>query len=174
MMRSGGTRAGSSVCKLLTRSIAPMSHGRADRSSMYEVKLYNLRVFAVRVGVVESVAEVEALWAEMRTCLGQTKGLVVATADWRIGALYRQEVSDALLGILKNDSPKLERSAHIVGPSALLGMQVERMVREARLPTRKVFRVLDEAVAYLGEVLTPDETKWLRNWYGTLPGTARG
>jgi hypothetical protein len=144
-----------------------------DRSLLYEVKLYNLRVFAVRVSAIDTVAEVNALWAEMRASLSQVKGLVVATADWRIGALYRPEVSDALLGILKNDSPKLERSAHLVGPSALLGLQVERMVREARLPTRKVFRVLDEAVTYLGQALTPDETTWLRNWYGTLPTDGR-
>jgi hypothetical protein len=114
---------------------------------VYEVKLYNRRVFAVRVSAIDAVAEVDALWAEMRTTLAQAKGRVVATADWRIGALYRPEVSDALLGILRNDSPKLELSAHLVGPSALLGLQVERMVREARLPTRKVFRVLDDAVA---------------------------
>jgi hypothetical protein len=141
---------------------------------LYEVKLYNLRVLAVRAGVIETVAEVNALWAEMRASLAQVKGRAVATADWRVGALYRPDVSEALLGILKNDSPKLERSAHLVGPGALLGLQVERLVREARLPTRKVFRVLDEAVAYLGVALQPDETTWLRNWYGTLPTDARG
>jgi hypothetical protein len=140
---------------------------------LYEVKLYNRRVFAVRVSAIDTVAEVDALWAEMRASLGQAKGLVVATADWRIGALYRPEVSDALLGILRNDSPKLELSAHLVGPSALLGLQVERMVREARLPTRKVFRVLDEAVAYLGQALTQDETMWLRKWYGAVQGSGR-
>jgi hypothetical protein len=136
---------------------------------VYEVKLHNKRVFAVRLGVIEHMDEVRALWEAMRAELMTTKGLVVAAADWRLGAIYRPEITEGMLGILKADNPRLELSAHVLGSSALLNLQIERLVREAGKSSRRIFRTAGEAHAFLSTALTAPEAAWLKQWYDAIP-----
>jgi hypothetical protein len=140
---------------------------------VHQVKLHDHRVLAVRLGVIEQADEVRVLWEAMRAELLTTKGLVVATADFRLGMIYPPEVTEGLLGILKADNPRVERSAHIIGPSAILGLQIERIVREAGKPSRRIFRSVPDALAFLGPMLTPSQSAWLEQWYETLPSGAQ-
>jgi hypothetical protein len=136
---------------------------------VYEVKLHNKRVFVVRLGIIEQMDEIRALWEAMRAELMTTKGLVVALADWRTGAIYRPDVTEGMLGILKADNPRIERSAHVMGASATLNLQIERLVREGGNPSRRAFRTPSEALAFLSPALTPAEAAWLKQWYDAMP-----
>jgi hypothetical protein len=82
----------------------------------------------------------------------------VICADWRAAATVSQDVSAVLLSMLKSAHPLLARSAVILHPvHATFALQAERLVKEAGWPHRRTFRVPDDALAWLGEVLSPDE-----------------
>ena len=132
---------------------------------MYEVLEHSQRIVAVRVTSIPTVDVARALGRDVLAAVGQARGPVIATADLRRAGLFTPEVAEAILAILRADNPRLERSAHIVGSSATFALQIERVVREAANPRRRVFRSAPDALAYLAEVLTPSQTAWLRAFY---------
>lgn len=82
----------------------------------------------------------------------------VLLADHRPVVVYPQPVTDRLVELFQLMNTRLERVAIIVSPSnATMILQLERLVREARFPMRKVFHEPDGAVEHLREALDPDE-----------------
>ena len=143
---------------------------------MYEVKLHDRRILTARVTSCDTVDEARSIALAIRDALTNAPGLVVATADFRAAALFKPEVTEVLVAILKSDNPKVERSGHVVGGSAISALQIERTVREAGNPARRVFRSIPDVEAYLGEVLTLQQRAWLHAWYveGTPGSSAPG
>jgi hypothetical protein len=127
------------------------------------VESHESRLIVVRIGAC-TVDEARVLAAQVGAAIKQAPGPVIASADFRPANIFAQEVIDVFLALLKSDNPKIDRSGHLVG-TAMLALQIERMVREANNPRRRVFRTVSDAVAYLGEALTIPQLAWLRAWY---------
>lgn len=118
-----------------------------------------------RVGrVVELTLEAPVTPADLQGCVSRL--MVMATAitskfllvsDCRKVHTLAPEVADGFGKLMRSDNRRLERSALLLGESATLNLQVERMVRESQNPMRRTFRTADALVTWLGEVMTPAE-----------------
>jgi hypothetical protein len=90
---------------------------------------------------------------------------LVANAPFRVVGLldlshvrvFGREDAELLVAVMREDNPRVERTAIFVNGEALFGMQMERLVRAAAHPRRQVFRAAGAAIAWLAEVLTPEE-----------------
>ena len=84
-------------------------------------------------------------------------GRYACLLDLHDAQVFPQPVADAFLATMRNDNARLERTAVLVGQSATLGFQIQRMIMEANLPRRKMFHTAGELEAWLGEVLSEPE-----------------
>jgi hypothetical protein len=91
---------------------------------------------------------------------------VVFCVDWREATVFTPEVSARFLEIMKNDNPKIERSAFLIGKKAIFGMQLERLIASAGSPNRKTFRESFDLGVWLAHVLTPLERVRLVQFMG--------
>jgi len=66
-------------------------------------------------------------------------------------------VTKSLVGLIRQDGPRVERNGFLVGTGAVFSMQIERIIRESGAPGRRTFRTPHELGAWLGELLTPTE-----------------
>lgn len=78
--------------------------------------------------------------------------------------VFPPAVAQALSQLLSGASSHVERSAMLIGDSAVFSLQVERVIRDANNPNRRAFRNGGELVAWLGEVLTPGERRELERF----------
>jgi hypothetical protein len=89
----------------------------------------------------------------------------VICADWRMANLLAPEVADALVDLLRQGNSHFERSAVLLaGRNPVFELQVERVIREAANPSRRVFRKVPEMRAWLSEILSPAETWRVREF----------
>jgi hypothetical protein len=86
----------------------------------------------------------------------------VVVMDFRRAAILPPELADTLVGLLHGPNPGLLRNGILVPTaSPTVAMQLTRIVREAKSDRRRVFRVVRELAAWLGEVLDPSESNRL-------------
>jgi hypothetical protein len=93
----------------------------------------------------------------------------VLCADHRPVLIYRQEVADRLSALFALMNSRLARVAVLVSRSnATLAMQLERIVREAKYPSRRVFYEAIEAERFLapslGDAATQQAHAFLDAW----------
>jgi hypothetical protein len=90
---------------------------------------------------------------------------LVASAPFRVVGLldisrvrvFGREDAELLVAVMREDNPRVERTAILINGEALFGMQMERLVRAAALPRRQVFRAAGPAIAWLAEILNREE-----------------
>lgn len=116
---------------------------------------------------LQDVAEASTYSSELtRHVQGSSRSLVLC-ADHRRVAIYSQPVADELarlFGIMNN---RLERVAVLVSRSnATLALQLERIVREARNPNRRVFYDVAPALEHLSSALDAMELQRARDFLG--------
>jgi hypothetical protein len=130
-------------------------------------------VFTVerKVGrLVESVmqgrvplAEVEAADRAMDEAVRSLKASCVVIADYRRARFLLEDDAAQLTQMYRRHNNHIERSAILVSASSAVAvLQMERVIREAKYPSRRAFREASEAAAWLEEVLTPTERARLR------------
>ncbi len=103
----------------------------------------------------ETAALVTQLWAR------DTRRVVLCT-DLRATRLFAPEVANEIIDLMRGDNPRVDRNGVFGNESALLTLQVQRLLIEAGSPgRRKIFTRLGPLVAWLGEVLTEEERKRL-------------
>ncbi len=66
-------------------------------------------------------------------------------------------VVDAVVMLMKQDNPSVERNAFLMHPGALLAIQTDRMLKELGVTNRKAFHHRPDAESWLGEVCTAAE-----------------
>lgn len=93
--------------------------------------------------------------------LTEVPGRVVTCMDLRHSVVLAPEVADALVGLMRRDNPRIERTAFLLNDNAVMGMQVARMIREANNPSRRTFHDSAQLIAWLEENLTPSELQIL-------------
>jgi hypothetical protein len=123
------------------------------------------RLGEVRFAPPFAPGETDALAQSIRglfTALGPR--LIIFCCDLRPVQVFPPDVSDRLIEIMRSDNPKVERNGILIGESSVVGLQLERMVRDAGNPGRRVFRKLPQLLTWLGDVLTPAELQRVRDF----------
>jgi len=109
---------------------------------------------------------VEACLSAIGELVARSKHPVVGFLDLtQIQVLGRAE-ADLLLKVMREDNPKVERTAILVHGDALLEMQIERLIRAAASPNREAFRMAGSAVRWLRPSLSPAELASLQSFVG--------
>ena len=87
---------------------------------------------------------------------------LVVVADLRGAEELSADVAPAVLGMLRADNARVERSAHLVTPGTSFSRQYDEIVDATRNPMRQVFITVPELVQWLSPVLTSEELVRLR------------
>jgi hypothetical protein len=92
---------------------------------------------------------------------------LVSIADWRdCQVMDEQSAKRFALGMERNN-PRVERSAALIASgSSIVALQFGRLVRETNFKDRRLFVQPDPLLAWLDEVLEPDERTRLRAFLG--------
>ncbi|HZS37384.1 MAG TPA: hypothetical protein VFF06_11195 [Polyangia bacterium] len=131
-----------------------------------------------RVGRLVEVRFVSPLTDEEIAAFGQRRGNVVRSVGDRVVCLdstrlrvLPPEHSERMLAVLRQPSPGHNRSAFLLAPGrAVIALQFERLIREAKRTTSRTFSDRAPLEAWLGEVLDLSEQIRLRQF---LDETAR-
>jgi hypothetical protein len=89
---------------------------------------------------------------------------VVGILDLSQVRVFGPEDAEHMVTVMRGHNPRVERTAILVNGDALFGMQMERLVRAAAARNRQVFRFGSQAVAWLSEVLSPEELARARSF----------
>lgn len=129
---------------------------------MWTVERKTDRLVSVVISSPFGLEDVAPFQAAIVKLLTETTGRVVTCMDLRQSVVLAPEVADALVGLMRRDNPRIERTAFLLGDNAVMNMQVARMIREAGNPSRRTFHDPGQLIAWLEESLTVGEATILR------------
>jgi hypothetical protein len=114
-----------------------------------------------------SAADVDALFdlieAELRKVAQPRQ--IVTVVDWRRCPVMEAKAAERMLERIVALNPRTERSAALATAKAPVAiLQFMRLIRESRLPDRKMFLNPPELIVWMNEVLDPDEQRSLRQF----------
>lgn len=125
---------------------------------MFTVEVKKGRLVEARVQGLKDEARANAYSEALADVVRRSKERMILCADHRQVVVYSQPVADRLAELFAQMNQRLERIAVLVARSnATLSLQLERIVREAQNPSRRVFYEAAAAEAFLGEVLNVTE-----------------
>jgi hypothetical protein len=123
----------------------------------YTVKLEG-RVVLARWSEFKSPEEAEAYRTDILAAVDRAKPSAVICADWSRANITSPQVSEVLLSMLRGVHPRIERSSVLLAPEhAMFNLQAERLLRDAGASNRRSFRDSKAQIAWLSEVLQPNE-----------------
>ncbi len=94
----------------------------------------------------------------------------VTVVDWRFCPIMAPEAADYLTQQIAGTNSGTERSAALASENSPVAvLQFLRLIRDARLPDRKLFLNVDELCHWLGEVLSISERARLRAFLNEPP-----
>ena len=120
------------------------------------------RLVEVTLASPITMDEIEPFIRENIDILQKIPGKFVGVADLLRAHVLPQEVADRMIQLLSGNAARVERSAMLIGDSAVFAMQVERVIHSGNQPNRRAFRSPTELAAWLGEVLTVPERAQLQ------------
>ena len=124
---------------------------------MHKAEHHTGRLVEVRLASPLEPAEVQEFVRELMTIIGRIPSKYVGVVDLLDAHVFPPAVTDGLIQLLSASSPRVERTALLIGESATFALQVERVIRAANNENRRVFRRAEELEAWLSEVLTVQE-----------------
>ena len=123
------------------------------------------RLVAGRIASMKTRADAIPYANAFRVAVKGLGAKAVIFADYRRVSVFSPEVADELQMLMKDMNPYVDRSAVLVAAEhATHSLQVERVVREAQLASRRRFTDLADAVNWLGEILTEPERRDLEQF----------
>jgi hypothetical protein len=131
---------------------------------MYKVDNHVGRLVEVRLASPLDVSDVQRFVQDMTAVMEKVKGKYVGVVDMLDAYVFPANVADMLSKLLSGAATRVERTAMLIGSSAVFGLQVERVIRDANNPNRRVFRITRELTSWLNEVLTPAERARLERY----------
>lgn len=131
---------------------------------MYKVDNHVGRLVEVRLASPLDVSDVQRFVQDMTAVMEKVKGKYVGVVDMLDAYVFPANVADMLSKLLSGAATRVERTAMLIGNSAVFGLQVERVIRDANNPNRRVFRITRELTSWLNEVLTPAERARLERY----------
>jgi hypothetical protein len=138
------------------------SVGYAPRlQAMYSIERPVGRLIEVRFWAPVAADEA-AMWRrDHETMMLSSLGSYVLLVDLVDAAVLPPDMVEAYVQSMRAES-RLSRAALVVGASPTLSLQIQRMMRDAPHPNRRLFRDMREAEVWLSEVVTPPERMRLR------------
>lgn len=128
---------------------------------MWSVERRVGKLVEIRIWSPVSLAETAA-WGETHDgVIAATPGPYVCFVDLTGAQVFPQDVVEAYVKTMRNES-RLMRTATLLNASPTFGMQIQRMIREANNPNRRVFREPEALCEWLAEVLDGPEQARLR------------
>ncbi|MCA9552007.1 MAG: hypothetical protein KC933_18350 [Myxococcales bacterium] len=115
------------------------------------------RLCQVVVSSPLTVPEVAAFMAKLPPMFQKVGGQAVFAVDLRGANVFPVDVAEKLQALLQSDNAAIIKSAYLMAPGAVFGMQVGRLIRDAKNPNRRAFTDPAELKRFLSEVATPDE-----------------
>ncbi len=132
---------------------------------MYHAESPAGRLIMLRMSTPLTTTDVSDIVSRLRMFVLANSGRVLLCGDLRAMSLLPPEHAELFQSMFARDNPKVERSALIVSQRVGgFGMQIERMVREANNPARRVFDDAALGAAYLDPLLTPAERAELKRF----------
>jgi hypothetical protein len=96
-------------------------------------------------------------------------GPTVFCTDVRSAQVLPEEVAGRIVSLMRRLNAQLLRTAILLPPlGATVGLQFDRIVREAGSPSRRTFRDSHRAAHWLAEILTRDEQAGLSTFLTEL------
>jgi hypothetical protein len=123
---------------------------------MYRVERHVGRLVEIRIWSPVSIEEAEVWGRDHDAVVASVGGPYVCLVDLVGATVFPPEVVARYVETMKSEH-QLLRTATLLSPSPTLGLQIQRMIREANHPERRAFRDPGELVAWLGEVLDEPE-----------------
>jgi len=117
---------------------------------------------------LEDVVRFKAETAALVTRLWEREARrVVLCTDLRATQLFSPEVASEIIGLMRGDNPRVERNGVLGNASAILSLQVQRLLIEAANPgRRRIFSEISPLTDWLGEVLKEPENERLHAFLG--------
>jgi hypothetical protein len=110
--------------------------------------------------------EIDTFQREQKA-LERTGSERVACTDCRALDIMSPDHTARVVAALRQHNRWLLRNGVLVsGAKATLALQLDRVLRESRSPGRRLFREVDEVIAWLDEVLDGPERERLRAFLG--------
>ena len=110
-------------------------------------------------------AEVNALRSDAR---------IIIAADWRRCTVFGPGTADRAVAMFLRANPRTLRSSILMdsgSPTAV--MQLTRIISEAKFADRRLFTSPNEQIAWLGEIMTPEESARLRSFLDRRDGASK-
>jgi hypothetical protein len=133
---------------------------------MYSIEHRVGRLVEIRIWSPVSLEEAERWGRDHEAVVQRIAGPYVCFVDLVDATVFPPDVVNAYVKTMKSE-PRLLRTGTLLSENPILGLQIQRMIREANHPQRKAFRSRVELEAWVGEILTRDERGRLREILGT-------
>ena len=145
-----------------------VDRGHKDLRNTCELHVGRLVEIRIEAGYrdLADITDISAQLVQIAGMLASSRQLVLAI-DWRKCFVMAEEAARQLLSSMRDTNERVERSGALLpvqSPVAML--QLHRMLRESQNPARRGFEDPEALIAYLSEVLTPEETLRLRAFVG--------
>ena len=133
------------------------------------MELHAGRLIELRIWAPVGVDELDGFAGQLLSLTSQIMGRgqrAVFCHDLREIGILAPDISDWFVRMMERDNPRIERVGMILGQGATHALQIERMIKQAKNPTRRAFRELEPMISWLSEVLTSAELAALRRFVG--------
>lgn len=128
---------------------------------MWDIQRSVGRLVEIRIWSPVSLEETVP-WAKAHDHLiDSIRGPYICFVDLRDATVFPQPVVEGYVKTMKNE-PRLLRTGTLLNQSPTLGMQIQRMIKEANNPNRRSFRDPEELCVWMAEVLDEAELARLR------------
>jgi hypothetical protein len=124
---------------------------------MYRVEQRAGRLVEVRVGLPFTSVDVDGCAEVVRHLLMKQKSLVFCV-DLLQTSLLAPHDADKFVALMRQDNLRVARNGFLMANRlSTVALQMERLLREAGNPARRIFYSPAPLKAWLAEVLTPEE-----------------
>jgi len=131
---------------------------------MYHVENHAGRLIEVKLASPLSLEEVHQFVQKHLETMHRIPGKYVGVVNLLEAYVFPPAVAEGLVKLLSSAASHVERTALLIGESAVFGLQVGRVIRDSNNPNRRAFHDPHELIAWLSEVLTPAEAKQLQRF----------
>lgn len=124
---------------------------------MYSVENHAGRLIEVKLASPLTLDEVQQFTQKHLAVMAKLPAKYIGVVNLLDAHVFTPDVAGKLSKLLAAAASHVERSAFLIGESAIFSLQVERVIRESNSPNRRAFRNGQELVAWVSEILTPPE-----------------
>lgn len=163
---------GKSVVKLClidgVQSVEAAGAGTRSRAKTASVRVCSGRVVEVNVRRLTDLEDIEWLNAEVSAALRRAGSGAVICADYRLACPVTHKVARVWARGMRKANPEIVRSGLLVDPgNTMFNLQIERIVRCAINPARRLFTSRGDMNDWIGGILSEPEREALGHLFSS-------